>query len=646
MSLALYASLTALFASFTVWDFFGAQLAAPLRAALLLALVALSAAGSGRFLIGRAGLPDLSDSQRTLLGFTLGLGLLCLGMFALAAAGLLRPWTAGIMLGVLWLVGFTELRAMALSLSANRNLLSDRPAAAAGVLGALALLWWSCWAPPHQYDSLVYHLALPADYIRAGGFTAPAHLVYAHFPQNAELLFTLALLLKSDLLAQMLMWLATALSVWWIFEAGKREAPLAAVLLGCGLLVTHSSVMLLAGTTYVEPLLMLWTTAAVLSFYRWLGMSSGQSGQRTWLALSAVFCGLALGVKYNAGITPLILGLILLWRLVKEPGRGRAFELLLFTGVTTALFMPWLLKNAWFAGNPVFPFFYRLFPGTVWQGESAQAYFQVLVEYGHGGAPLQALLKLPLLLLSNSQRFGGGMDALGTTGWELSFWALPLAVMAGRGNRFLRGLLVYLGLHLAFWFGTRVVLRFLIPVAPILCLCAAAGLHAAWGRLGGFGRFLLGGGVAALTLTHLLLFAFIHGVFGTLAAAAGLEDRGTFLDKRLDYYACARWASERLEENAKVLLVGEQRAYYLDRPHAATTVNAPNRFVEWADKAGSPAALSAKLKQEGFTHLLLVPAEFARLTPSLKLTDRAQENLGSLDLTPALKTQRCGVFAL
>jgi len=38
------------------------------------------------------------------------------------------------------------------------------------------------------------------------------------------------------------------LSAWWLLELGKREAPLSAVLLGCLLLATHTSVMLLAGT--------------------------------------------------------------------------------------------------------------------------------------------------------------------------------------------------------------------------------------------------------------------------------------------------------------------------------------------------------------------------------------------------------------
>lgn len=649
LSSTIWAALTAAFAAFTVLDFFGAALGGPLKALLLLAVVALSAAGSGRFLVSRAGLPDLSDSQRTLLGFTLGLGLLSLGTFVLGLAGLLRPWAAAGLLGALWLVGFTELRAMAQSLAANRNLLLDRPVAATGLLVSLALLLWTCWAPPHQYDSLVYHLELPAAYVRAGRIVTLDWLLYSHFPQNGEMLFTLALLLKSDLLAQMLMWLSTALTVWWVFESGKREAPLAAVMLACGLLLTHTSVMALSGTTYVEPLVMLWVTAAVLSFYRWRGMSSGQPGQRTWLAFSAVFCGLALGVKYYAGITAGLLGLTLLVRLLREPGRGRAYELFMFTGITTVLFMPWLLKNAWHVGNPVFPFLYRFFPTTVsgWEGEAARGYFQVLTEYGHGGGALVALARLPLLLLSNSQRFGGGMDALGTLGWELSFWALPAGLWAARSNRFLRGLLVYLGGHMAVWFSTRVVLRFLVPVAPLLCLVAAAGLHAVWQRLGRGGRLLLGSGVAALTGMHLLLFFFIHGVFGTFAAASAVEDRETFLAKRLEYYPCARWASARLGQNDRIMLVGEQRAYYLETDHVATTVHAPNRFMSWAEEAAGPKEFAAKLASEGFTHLLLVPRELARLAPGLPpLSPKAEANLGKLDLERVYDGPACGVYAL
>ena len=59
--------------------------------------------------------------------------------------------------------------------------------------------------------------------------------------------------------------------------------------------------------------------------------------------------------------------------------------------------------------------------------------------------------------------------------------------------------------------------------------------------------------------------------------------------------------------------MGEQRGYYVDRDHTATSVHAPNAFVAWANAASSPADLSARLASEGFSKVLVVPRELRRL---------------------------------
>jgi hypothetical protein len=46
----------------------------------------------------------------------------------------------------------------------------------------------------------------------------------------------------SDILPQMFSWLAMALSVWWVFEMGKREMPTTAALIACVLVASHTSV--------------------------------------------------------------------------------------------------------------------------------------------------------------------------------------------------------------------------------------------------------------------------------------------------------------------------------------------------------------------------------------------------------------------
>ena len=69
---------------------------------VLLVLTVLLATGSGRVLVGKLDLGDMSESQKTLAGATLGLGLLALGGFFLGALGLFKPWAASAYLAVLW----------------------------------------------------------------------------------------------------------------------------------------------------------------------------------------------------------------------------------------------------------------------------------------------------------------------------------------------------------------------------------------------------------------------------------------------------------------------------------------------------------------------------------------------------------------
>lgn len=641
------------FAFYTFADTFWLACGPGLLASLKLGVLVLVAASWGRRALRGLELGDAGERERTLIGASLGLGAMSLAVFFLAAGGLLGRLSVCLLLAGLGLAGLGEMRAAWESLPAPRAWLARDSLARALLLALLLAVFWAAWVPPHQYDSLVYHLPLAQAYAKTGSLVWVQHLVYYHFPQNAEMLFALALVLGSDLLAQQLMWLAAALSAGWIFEAGRRQGRPAAALLACLLLCTHAAVMLLASTTYVEPLVMLWVTAATLCFLRGLELSSGGPFPRSWLVLSAVFTGLALGTKYYAGIAAALLGACLAWRalLGRLPRREGRTDLALYVGITTALFLPWLAKNYLTVGNPVFPFLYERFSGAPgWTAESARGYFRALVEYGPQGGFWAELLSLPVKLLRNDPRFGGGMDALGRLGWEATFWFLPLGFWACRRDRFWRGLALFCGLYLAAWFATGVVLRFLTAIAPLLCLLIARGLHDFWGLLGPGGRLALGAGAGLLAATHLLLFAYVHRVVGSGAILLGLESRREFLARRLDYYPCAAFAAERLGKNDKILIVGEQRGYYVEQDHAATTVHAPNPYILWAEEAGSPRDLAGRLSRAGYTHMLFVPREFSRLGPSIgTLTERGRGNLAAMEpqhLKAAFQGPACTLYAL
>jgi hypothetical protein len=592
---------------------------------VLLVFIAAAAACSGRRVLRALKPIGLDELETTVAGATLGLGLLSLGTFALAACGILKAWTASALLGAAWLAGWPELAPALDSIAAGARAARARPWLCALIVLPLAAALWACLAPPHQYDSLVYHLALPQEYLRTASLRAPDGIVYAHFPQNGEMLFSLALALGSDLLAQMLVWLATALTIGWLVTFGRRltpAAPWAAVLVA-----THTAVLTMSSTTYVEPIVMLWTTACLLSFE-----TSDEGRERGLLLAAAAFAGLALGTKYYAGLLAAAVVLRLVWR-------ERLKAAVLFAGVAVALFAPWLIKNWICVGNPVFPFLYRVFPATKigWTSDLAAGYFQVLTEYGHTRGFWRDLLALPVLLFRDPLRYGGGMDVLGDLGWDLTLWLWPLGLWAAWKGRGPRGLAALTVLYAVGWFSTGVVLRFLTALAPALALVGAAGV-ADWRSRAGFpARFVAAAAAGALIAAHLFLFFYVHGVFGTAEALLALESREVFLSKRLDYYACAAFASDSLGPRADVLVIGEQRGYYLAVPHRATTVHAPNLYVTRANEAASPRELADALRADGFTHLLLVPREAARLRDGVgAFTERGTANW--LGLESGLKT--------
>lgn len=627
----LAAGLTAVLAAAVAADGLLPALRPGIPALLLLAFSALAAAGAGRRLAGRLA-PALADDEKTVAGATLGLGLLSMGTFALAALGLLKPWAASGLLGALWLAGWAEVRPALASLADGARRALSRPWLCALIGLPLLFALWACLVPPHQYDSLVYHLALPQEYLRAGRLYAPEGLVFAHFPQNGEMLFTLALALGSDLLAQMYVWLATALTIGWLLTFGRRVTG--AAVWAAVLVATHAAVLLMSSTTYVEPLVMLWMTAAVLAFE-----ASDEGRENGPLGLSALFMGLALGTKYYAGLLAVILVARLVWR-------GRLKAAVLFAAAAGALFSPWLVKNWIFVGNPVFPFLYKIFPATKigWTADLAAGYFQVLTEYGHARGFFRDLLSLPVLLLHNPLRFGGGMDVLGDFGWDLTLWLWVggLCVSWKRRQRSAFALLTVL--YAAGWFATGVVLRFLTALAPAMALVGAAGAAAWREKAGAPARALAAAAAGALIAAHLFLLFFVHGVFGSGAAMLGLEDSGTFLSRKLEYYPCADYANAHPAPNDRILVVGEQRGYYLTAAHLSSTVHAPNLYVRRANEAASPRELAQALRADGFTRLLFVPRESERLGRSLGVfTARGAANWTGLsaELTTAYRGPAC-----
>ena len=161
----------------------------------------------------------------------------------------------------------------------------------------------------------------------------------------------------------------------------------------------------LSVTVYVDLGLIFFSTASLLYLLKWA--ENGYPARH--LILSGVFCGLALGTKYNALISLLLLASlvpILYLRGEKElsrktpacvgalspiaavrPGRFRAICLaVLFVAVALLVYSPWMIRNVLWTGNPLYPLYQGVFSSIQQQRLPQPAMFPFSEEAEDGSA--------------------------------------------------------------------------------------------------------------------------------------------------------------------------------------------------------------------------------------------------------------------
>ena len=529
--------------------------------------------------------------------------------------------------------------------------------------------------PPHYYDSLVYHLALPAEYIKNNSIEPAAYNLYSHFPQNAEMIFLLALKTGDEVSANIVTFILSAMLAFAVRDFIRKNFSSdyfpSAHSVAFMLLATSPFFMFLAPSTYVEFHQALLSFAAfifVMKYKTAISLPTESSGPFTHderysptgiIIISGLLAGFAIGVKYTAFASLLALNVMMLADFIlmiakRNSVAGRTAtatnphlfirhikDILIFNLVAFIAVSPWLVKNYIFARNPVFPFFSGFFGGASsvgWNQRAAAGYFAAITEYSHKSSVFISLVMLPYNMLVRPLSFGGGIDVLGDFGWY------PLFFFGALGSVFVlikeKSIKLFYTFLYVFtvgivWFMTKPVLRFLVPASSVAAVLSGIGA-------GYFLRKKIPGiikaGIAALLLVFVFdnfyYFNFIVRFFRPVNFLLGRENKSGYLSRTLKYspYPAFEFINNLLEEkksaDPKVLFVGEQRSFYCNAPLVAPSVFAPNPLVEWADSAPSPSELFNKIKSQGFTLIFYNISEGKRLEPYgiFNFTDRGAYN--------------------
>ncbi len=586
--------------------------------------------------------PPASATERTALGMLVGWCLLSVATFVLAALHALSCLTVGLLFtlaaGVSWCLP-SPLRGAPSPAEAIRRARQATPvqagmATAVGLLLAFSLL--GSLAPTTDSDSLLYHLGVPAQYVRAGGFVYIPQNLWSNTPLFAETLNTAALAVMNQTLARLFTFASYALVLALVYALVRRHFPHADALAATLLAGSIPLLAILGSTAYNDPMLIAYALGGLLA-----SVNSRQSRSPGWFPVGCVLLGAAASIKYAGFVW---LGLLVpagAISLVRHRPKGWRPQLLI--GVALAAVLPglWLLKNGVCTGNPVFPLAYGLLDGRDWSADLAARYYEHMRGFGLREHGVLGVLAAPVAIvledITGRKSFGPaiGIGPLYLLALPLFFWIRG----AGRLALWMRLLVVLL--YLA-WALSVQHLRYLLPGLVVYAVVIAESAGRLVDRPPSTPRSAAHLVILLAGLAHFLWFAAVQqkefrpqqGVFGVAARARYLS-----ASKSMTYYDTVQYANRTLSQEDRILFVGEWRTFYTEIPFVADAGPNGATIARYVTDAATPEEAVRRLRADGFTHLLVnwsswdtLNANFGYLPYDTDVARRTMRVIGMLPL--------------
>lgn len=577
--------------------------------ALVLALFAVCA-GVGRFVLGRCGFVFDRPLEALLFSTAIGVGLISTSILVLGLLSGLQASTLGLLLLFYAFLSRNDLRNLpALVVKSLADLRANSNALSLSIFGAVAIFMVSqALAPPLDWDSLMYHLRVPAQFLGKGQIHVPADNLHTAFVQLAHMLYV-------PLLA---------------FGSTSGPALVSAFFaLGLGLAVFGFCLRFLSGPTASRSLSLLWGSTLIilvaitprvdvtlaaylfLAHYALLRTLSGSSDQRFFF-LAAVLLGFAFGVKYNAVAYGLALSPLILWvaYLRCRTLAATVRPLLFFTLVAIGTALPWLFKNWLLLQAPLYPFFAEarvepwLVPLYGGQGIGPSVNTEIFEILRQVRAPFNLfdLIMAPGRLAVEEEAEFYYMNPL--------FLFLPLWGLFLRDktlNWLIAPAVLYLIILVLPYPATNV--RYLTPVVAPLTIVAVHIIGEIFVRI--FSGKAATGLFALLTILVLLPTAGTMYIWASQTMApnylAGISSREEYLastqlfSSERAYRDLTSYINRHVPKDGRILMIFEARGYYFNVP-----VIQDNRLTNWP-LFGQKASIQGcgSLHSAGISHVLV-----------------------------------------
>ena len=491
--------------------------------------------------------------------------------------------------------------------------------------------------PPVSRDALTHHLAIPKLYLQHGGIYEIPQAKWSYYPMNLDLLYIIPLYFGNDIVPKYIHFVFALLTAVFIFRYLRKRLDKVYALLGAVLFLSLPIIVKLSITVYVDLGLIFFSFAALFYFLKWIN----HEFKLKFLLISAFWCGMGLGTKYNGLIVLFLLTLFTVFiyarssavtgkKQLKAIGFGIVFML-----VTIIVFSPWAIRNYIWTANPIYPLYDQVFNSNIPVSPDTQAEQQILetpvdlkqiseekpthwspfaIRKIIFGEPWWEIALIPVRIFfqgqdDNPRHFDGKLSPFL---FLLPFFSLFHINRNSPALRTEKKIFIFFAVLFIFYaFSTTSIrIRYIAPIIPPLVILSIFGfrniayaLTNRWKSLPSwFSKaciLFLGG--AVLSYNGIYIFQQFNYVqpFSYLSGQMG---RDAYIVKYRPEYSIFQYANRNLSDHSKILgLFLGNRRYYSDRE----LIFDVKEFKESVYRSDSADILLKDLKKNGYTHIII-----------------------------------------
>lgn len=471
--------------------------------------------------------------------------------------------------------------------------------------------------PPISRDALTHHLAIPKLYLQQGAIYEIPELGFSYYPMNLDLLYMIPMTFGNDIAPKFIHFCFALLSGLLIYRYLRQKLDHTYGLLGALFFLSIPIIIKLSVTVYVDLGLLFFITASLLLLFEW----TEREYKIRYLIASALFCGLAVGTKYNGLIALLLLSAFAPLLYSRSAGaKARNLTAIKYGAIffltASIIAAPWFLRNYMWTDNPLFPLFDNFFnPATQHTAGGGMDKFTLRRLY-FKETTLQILL-LPIRIFfegqdNNPQYFDGQLNPF--------LLILPIFAFFKRTGPAAQqqkwAMLIFCVLFLLFsLFQTDMRIRYIAPIIPFLVILSIFGLSNIFDlakqqpkpSMRKAIRFL-----ATVFIGTMLLYNgnYLLGQFRyikPLNFIAGDISRDAYISRYRPEYSVIQYANRHSPPDSKTLcLFLGNRGYYMDFPHIFDIPTSRTSLMNQLLLSSTDSiSMQQTLLQQGFQQILL-----------------------------------------